>query len=471
MPDGPTPDGPTPEGGPPGTPPGAFQPPVREVLSVSELTRRVKEALEGALGSVWLSGEVSNLRRAPSGHVYLTLKDAEAQVRAVIWGSTARYLKRLPADGEQVLCRGRLSVYEARGEYQVVVDYLEPAGVGALYRKIEEVKARLAADGLLNPARKRLLPALVRRVAVVTSPTGAAVRDVLQVLGRLAPGIRVLVVPTLVQGPGAPAQIVAALGAAVQAPGGPPDAVILARGGGSIEDLMAFNDEAVARAIAACPVPVVAGVGHETDVTIADLVADLRAPTPSAAAEVVSSPWAEARARVTELTGRLAAGGRASVTSGHLRLERARRGPVDPAERLRRLIQRVDDLRLTLAARAARRLTAAGHALETLRVRLSGTSPAIALPGLRGRTGALSERGARALVARLARDRAKLSGISGQLEDLSPVAVLARGYAVARKGTAVLRDVEEVRVGDRVAVRLHRGELDCRVEETRPGGG
>jgi exodeoxyribonuclease VII large subunit len=449
----------------PGVAPGG-----REILTVTELTRRVKDRLEGGFPSLWITGEVSNLRRPPSGHVYLTLKDAGAQVRAVIWGSTARYLKRLPAEGEQVLCRGRLTVYEARGEYQVVVDYLEPAGVGALYRQIEAVKARLAADGLFEPARKRPLPALVRRVAVVTSPTGAAVRDVVQVLGRLAPGIRVLVVPTLVQGPGAPGQIVAALEAAVQAPGGPPDAVILARGGGSIEDLMAFNDEAVARAIAACPVPVVAGVGHETDVTIADLVADLRAPTPSAAAEVVSSPWAEARARVTELAGRLAAGGRAGVTSGRLRLERARRGLVDPAERLRRLIQRVDDLRLTLAARATRRLTAAGHGLETLRVRLAGASPAAALPGLGERTGVLSDRSARALRARLARDRTRLSGVSGQLEDLSPVAVLARGYAVARKGTAVLRDVRKVRVGDRVAVRLHRGEMDCRVEGTRPGG-
>jgi exodeoxyribonuclease VII large subunit len=443
----------------------------REILTVSELTRRVKDRLESGFPSLWITGEVSNLRRPPSGHVYLTLKDAEAQVRAVIWGSTARYLKRLPAEGEQVLCRGRLSVYEARGEYQVVVDYLEPAGVGALYRKIEEVKARLAADGLLNPARKRPLPALVRRVAVVTSPTGAAVRDILQVLGRLAPGIRVLVVPTLVQGPGAPAQIVAALGAAVQAPGGPPDAVILARGGGSIEDLMAFNDEAVARAIAACPVPVVAGVGHETGVTIADLVADLRAPTPSAAAEVVSSPWAEARARVTELTGRLAAGGRASVTSGHLRLERARRGLVDPAERLRRLIQRVDDLRAGLAAGALRRTTATGHGLATLGLRLAAAAPNAPLPRLRDRTRALGHRAARGLEAALLRDGQRLRELSGRLEGLSPVAVLARGYAVARKGTQVLRSASQARVGDRVAVRLFKGELDCRVEgrRTRPG--
>lgn len=439
----------------------------REILTVSELTRRVKGNLEGGFPSLWLTGEVSNLRRPPSGHVYLTLKDAEAQVRAVIWGSTARYIRHLPQEGEQVLCRGRLTVYEARGEYQVVVDYLEPAGVGALYRRIEEVKARLAAEGLLDPARKRPLPALVRRVAVVTSPTGAAVRDVLQVLGRLAPGMAVLVVPTRVQGAGAPGQIVAALAAAVQGPDGPPDAVILARGGGSIEDLMAFNDEAVARAAAACPVPVVAGVGHETDVTVADLVADLRAPTPSAAAEVIATPWAEARAKVTELAGRLSAGTRARLTAGALRLERGRRGLVDPAERLRRLIQRVDDLRLTLAARAQRRLTAAGHAVATLRVRLAAAAPSAPLPRLRERVQGLSHGAERALAERLGRDRARLGGLSGQLEGLSPVAVLARGYAVARKGEKVLRAAGEAKVGDRVAVRLHRGELDCRVEGRR----
>jgi exodeoxyribonuclease VII large subunit len=449
---------------PPGTEAGG---PAREILTVSELTRRVKGALEGVFPSLWITGEVSNLRRPPSGHVYLTLKDAEAQVRAVIWGSTARYLKRLPADGEQVLCRGRLTVYEARGEYQVVVDYLEPAGVGALYRRIEEVKSRLLAEGLLDPARKRTLPGLVRRVAVVTSPTGAAVRDVLQVLGRRAPGMAVLVVPTVVQGEGAPRQIVAALGLAVRGPGGPPDAVILARGGGSIEDLMAFNDEGVARAIAACPVPVVAGVGHETDITIADLVADLRASTPSAAAEVVSSPWAEARAKVTELAGRLAAGSRARLTIGRLRLERMRRGLVDPAERLRRLIQRVDDLRLTLAARARRGLMTGDHRLATLTVRLRAAAPSAPLPRLRDRVRALGHRASRAQAARLARDRGRLAGISGMLEELSPVAVLARGYAVARKGARVLRDAGETREGDRIAVRLHRGELDCRVEGRR----
>jgi exodeoxyribonuclease VII large subunit len=452
-------------GAAPGTAPGG-----REILTVSELTRRVKGALEGAFPSLWLTGEVSNLRRPPSGHVYLTLKDDQSQVRAVIWGSTARFLKRLPAEGTQVLCRGRLTVYEARGEYQVVVDYLEPAGLGALYRRIEEVKARLAAEGLLDADRKRPLPALVRRVAVVTSPTGAAVRDVLQVLGRRSPGMAVLVVPTLVQGPGAPGQIVAALASAVAGPDGPPDAVLLARGGGSIEDLMAFNDEAVARAIAACPVPVVAGVGHETDVTIADLVADLRAPTPTAAAEAVATPWAEARAKLTELSGRLAAGTRARLTTGHLRLERARGGLVDPAERLRRLIQRVDDLRLTLAARAQRRLTAGGHALATLRVRLAAAAPSAPLPRLRERVDALSHRSGRALSARLAGKRARLGGLSGELEGLSPVAVLARGYAVARKGEKVLRAASDAKVGDRVAVRLHRGELDCRVEgrRTRP---
>jgi exodeoxyribonuclease VII large subunit len=446
--------------------PGAFGPPAREILSVSDFTRRVKTALEGAFASLWLTGEVSNLRRAPSGHVYLTLKDAEAQVRAVIWGSTARYLKRLPADGDQVLCRGRVTVYEPRGEYQVVVDYLEPAGVGDLYRQFEAVKARLQAEGLFDPARKRPLPALVRRLAVVTSPTGAAVRDILQVLRRRAPGMAVLMVPAPVQGRDAPRRLIEALAAAVDH--GDCEAVVVARGGGSLEDLAAFNDEGLARAIAACPLPVVAGVGHETDLTIADLVADARAPTPSAAAELLSSPWVEGRARAEEHYGRLVNAMRAGLATRRLTAEAAGARLLDPAERLRRLIQRVDDLRLTLGALTARRLTAAQHAAGTAAARLAGASPAARIPLLSERTEALAARAGRAARGRLETARADLALLSGRLEGLSPMGVLARGYAVARRDGRVVTDAARVRAGDRVDVRLHRGELHTRVEGTSP---
>jgi exodeoxyribonuclease VII large subunit len=452
-----------PDGAPPGAPSGGG----RRILTVSELTREIKGALEGAFGAVWLTGEVSNLRRAPSGHVYLTLKDAGAQLRAVVWGSTARYLRHLPADGDQVLCRGRVTVYEARGDYQVIVDYLEPAGVGDLYRRFEEVKARLGAEGLFDPDRKRPLPALVRRVAVVTSPTGAAVRDILNVLGRRAPGMAVLVVPALVQGRDAPRQVIAALEAA--AGHGGLDAVVVARGGGSLEDLAAFNDEALARAIAACPVPVVAGVGHETDVTIADLVADLRAPTPSAAAELISTPWVEWRAHVERMRDRLALAARARLAERRLAVERARGRLVDPAEHLRRLIQRVDDLHATLGRLAFRRLGSARHGAEYARVRLLAASPGARLPHLAHRSDMLAARAERAMGVGLERAGARLAGASGRLEGLSPMNVLARGFAVARKDGQVLRDAARVRVGDRIQVRLHRGELDCRVEG-RPDG-
>jgi exodeoxyribonuclease VII large subunit len=447
--------------------------PSREILSVTELTRRVKETLEGMVGAVWLTGEVSNLRRPPSGHVYLTLKDDQSQVRAVIWGSTARFLKRLPAEGTQVLCRGRLTVYEARGEYQVVVDYLEPAGLGALYRQFEATRARLAAEGLFEPERKRPLPALVRRLAVVTSPTGAAVRDVLHVLGRRAPGMAVLVVPAQVQGRDAPRQVMAGLNAVRDLQEGEAegfDAVLVVRGGGSIEDLAAFNDEALARAVADFPVPVVSGVGHETDVTICDLVADLRAATPSAAAELVSAAWVAWAERLAASEGRMWNAVRGRLAARHLEVERARARLVDPAERLRRLIQRVDDLRLTLARLTARRLAAARHAAESARVRLGGASPAGRIAPLRERAESLGLRAERAARVRLERARAGLGTASARLEDLSPMGVLARGYAVARKDGRVLTRAADAAVGERVAVQLHEGTLHTRVEGTAPEG-
>jgi exodeoxyribonuclease VII large subunit len=464
------PDGPMPDGVPPEAPPEAPLGPAREVLTVSDLTRLVKEALEGALGTVWLTGEVSNLRRAPSGHVYLTLKDAAAQVRAVIWGSTARYLRQLPADGDQVLCKGRITVYEPRGEYQVVLDYVEPAGLGALYRRFEETRARLAAEGLFDAGRKRPLPALARRVAVVTSPTGAAVRDVLNVLGRRAPGLEVLVVPALVQGRDAPRQVIAGLAAvaALQAAGDALDAVLVVRGGGSLEDLAAFNDEALARAVAACPVPVVSGVGHETDTTICDLAADLRAATPSAAAELVSAAWVAWRERLEAVEGRLGKAVRGRLAARRLEVERARALLVDPAERLRRLIQRVDDLRLTLGRLTDRRLAAARHGLDTASVRLAGASPAARLAPWRERTGSLAVRAERAARVRLERSVARLAGASGRLEGLSPMGVLARGFAVAVKDGRVLRKAADAAVGDRVTVRLHEGTLHTRVEDASP---
>lgn len=392
----------------------------REILSVTELTRKVRTTIEGAFGAVWLTGEVSGLRVPASGHVYLTLKDANAQIRAVIWSSTARFLKSRPQNGDQVLCRGRLTVYEPRGDYQMTIDYLEPAGAGALYRQFEEICARLSAEGLFDAEKKRPLPPFPRRVALVTSDTGAALHDMLTVLGRRAPGLPVLLVPARVQGAGASHELVQALAEATAA--SEVDVIIIGRGGGSPEDLAAFNSESLARAIRSCPVPVIAGIGHETDITIADLASDVRAATPSAAAELVSAAWAQLGERITALERRLAAAITARLATLRLRLKNGLTGLSDPGERLRHIIQRVDDLTLRLG-HAESRLLMAAHA--------------------------------------------RLSGASGKLDELSPMAVLARGFAVVRKEGKPLTRIKGVMPGDPVDVRLSDGELACRVEQVK----
>ncbi|MFQ5508753.1 MAG: exodeoxyribonuclease VII large subunit [Leptospirillia bacterium] len=440
--------------------------PAREILSVAELTHRVRDTLQGAFGAVWLVGEVSNLAAPASGHVYLTLKDTEAQIRGVIWNSTARFMKDRPKNGDQVLCRGRITVYEPRGEYQLVIDYLEPAGVGALYRRIEALKAKLTAEGLLDKEIKKPLPALPQRVGIVTSATGAALHDVLTVLERRAPSISVLLSPTPVQGTDAPARIVTAIEALV-AHGGI-DALIVARGGGSLEDLMAFNDEGVARAIAACPLPVVAGVGHETDTTIADLVADVRAPTPSAAAEILSAPWVDLKDRIGELSAYLRQSLLSRLAEAHLKLDRVRAGLVDPRDRLRHLIQRVDDLRLHLQRGGRRRLERAAAAHHALALRLLAATPLTRVPQFKEKVHALHLRLTRAVRGKVRQDGARLAEVSGKLEELSPMGVLARGFALVRKDGRVLRSTDRVSTGDRVSVRLSRGALLCRVDEVHP---
>src|SRR6478672_4045896 len=283
-------------------------PPQRRVVTVSELTAAVREALETGFGDIWVEGEISNCRLWNTGHLYFTLKDSGAQIKGVMFRSAVRYLKFKPEDGLHVIARGRLGVYDPKGEYQIVCEHLEPQGLGALQLAFEQLKKKLQAEGLFDQARKRPLPSLPRKIGIVTSADGAALRDILKVLKRRAPNASVLIRPARVQGDDAVADIVTALRQIGKVPG--VDVVIVARGGGSIEDLWAFNEEKVARAIAACPVPVVAGVGHETDVTIADFVADLRAPTPSAAAEMVVAALDEFRARIDRLSGRLEAAAR-----------------------------------------------------------------------------------------------------------------------------------------------------------------
>jgi exodeoxyribonuclease VII large subunit len=447
----------------------APDPQPRRVLSVTELTVRIRDLLEAEFFEVWVEGELSNCRVWNTGHLYFTLKDRASQVKAVIFRSTLRYLKFKPADGLRVVARGRVSVYEPKGEYQLVCEHLEPHGLGALQLAFEQLKKRLQAEGLFDAARKRPLPALPRKIGIVTSLDGAAIRDVIKVLRRRYANAHLVICPARVQGEDAAPDLTRALRQIARVPG--VDVVIVTRGGGSIEDLWAFNEEVVARAISRVRVPVISAVGHETDVTIADFVADLRAPTPSAAAELVVSAKDQFCGRIDALEDRLRAATHARVQrlSRRVHMLDARpalagfRGRVAMRGRhaadLSNALGRV--VRASLAARERRRQQLdrqlasfdLGRRLAAIRTRL------VAADGrLRG---AVMERQHRAVV--------QLGAVAGRLDTLSPLAVLGRGYAAVWNAdkTVVLRDAESVSPGDRVHVTLARGELACDVVGTK----
>jgi exodeoxyribonuclease VII large subunit len=442
-------------------------PPVeRKIYSVSELTAGIRGLLESSFGEIWVEGEISNCKVWNSGHMYFTLKDGGAQVKGVMFRTSLRYLRFKPADGLHVVARGQLSVYEPKGEYQLACEHMEPRGLGALQLAFEQLKKKLHAEGLFERARKRPLPALPRRIGIVTSLDGAALRDILKVLRRRAPNASVLIRPARVQGDDAVADVVTALRQIGRVPG--VDVVIVARGGGSIEDLWAFNEEKVARAIAACPVPVVAGVGHETDVTIADFVADLRAPTPSAAAEMVVAANDEFCARIDRLTGRLRAAARADLQRrrGTVQLLSSRRGLAGFHARLAMRGRHAGELTHQLRAAVRGLADARARAYRGLRQRLEQRDLARHLASMRGRLGGADTRlSASAEVTRLRAD-ARFRALAGRLETLSPLAVLGRGYAVCWNAdrTAIVRSAATVTPGDRVHVTLANGEIDCKVE-------
>ena len=436
----------------------------RQVLSPSQLNTLARDLLEGAFPLVWVEGELGNLSRPGSGHLYFTLKDARAQVRCALFKPKSQWLNFVPREGLRVLARGRLTLYEARGDYQLILDSLEEAGEGALRRAFEELKAKLTAEGLFDEDRKRPLPAFVRRLAVVTSPSGAAVRDVLSVLARRFPLVEVDVLPVQVQGETAPAQIVSMLARAARSKRY--DAVLLASGGGSLEDLWAFNDERLVRAIAKMPVPVVSAIGHETDFSLSDFVADLRAPTPSVAAELLVPSRADLRVRLQGLHRRLV-----TLQTHHLRrdAQRADRAAI----RLHALRPRARlDLLCRRQAEAQRRLDAAWrkqfdrwlsqlrHADAVLRT----NKPERRLAQLRQRLDALQSRPRPALARRLQHDALRLRGLARSLETVSPLATVARGYAILRNDDGhVIRTVQDVRVGERLSARLADGTLPLRV--------
>jgi exodeoxyribonuclease VII large subunit len=430
----------------------------RTVYTVTELNGSVRLLLGSHFGTIWVEGEISNLAQPSSGHLYFTLKDRDAQVRCALFRGSARFLGFKPANGMQVLARAAVGLYEPRGEYQLTVDYLEEAGDGALRRAFDALKAKLAGEGLFEPARKKPVPVPPACLGVVTSPTGAAVRDILTVLKRRFPALPVIVFPVRVQGAEAPHDIARALQLAARA--GLCDALILARGGGSLEDLQAFNEEAVARAMAACPLPIVSGIGHETDFTIADWVADLRAPTPSAAAEAVSPDGAGWLARFARLEGRLRQQGRAALArpAQTLAFLDKRLRQAHPEKHMQRQAQRLDGLELRLR-RAG--LAAAGQPaarLRALEARLRSHPPALA--PLQARHEAARRRLDAAMDRRLELGRLALKAAAEQLHSISPLATLERGYAIAsRRDGGILRDSAEVAAGDPITIRLARGVL------------
>jgi len=395
--------------------------PARRILTISELTQKIKALLETNLYYVWVEGEISNLRSPVSGHIYFTLKDAGAQIRAVVFRNQAKFFKFKPSDGLHVICRGMVSVYQERGEYQLILDYIEPKGLGALQAALQQLKEKLAKEGFFDSDRKRPLPILPKKIGIVTSPTGAAIRDMLKVFGRRFADISILIYPVRVQGIESAREITEGIYELNQMKD--IDIIIIARGGGSQEDLWAFNEEIVARAIYKSKVPVVSAVGHEIDWTIADMVADLRAPTPSAAAEMVIRSKEEFIEKLIAINSQLRSMMIHRVDDQRILLHRLERGLIDPSRRLK-------EIRLRLGDVAGRLDIAVSHYIEMV--------------------------------------KKDYLHITERLNILSPLNMLARGYSITRKipSMVILRNSKDVSVGDDMNVVLAKGEIFCKVTKT-----
>ncbi|KAF1015799.1 MAG: Exodeoxyribonuclease 7 large subunit [Stenotrophomonas maltophilia] len=445
-----------------------MQPRSNDVFTPSQLNTLARDLLEGSFPAIWVEAELGSVARPASGHLYFTLKDARAQLRAAMFRMKAQYLKFVPREGMRVLVRGKVTLYDARGEYQMVLEHMEEAGEGALRRAFEELKARLEAEGLFAAERKRELPRHVRRLAVITSPTGAAVRDVLSVLGRRFPLLEVDLLPTLVQGNSAAPQITRLLQAADAS--ARYDVILLTRGGGSLEDLWAFNDEALARAIAASRTPVVSAVGHETDFSLSDFAADLRAPTPSVAAELLVLDQRDLALRLRRDAARMVQLHRHAMSKAMQRADRAllRLNAQSPLARLDALRQRQLELGRRLQAahtqRHERRAARVRHAAAVLR----GHHPHRQLETLQRRLAALAGRPQAALQRLMQRDALRLRGLARSLEAVSPLATVARGYSILTRSDdgALVRRVDQVRPGDALRARVGDGVVDVQVVAT-----
>ncbi|MAT49866.1 MAG: exodeoxyribonuclease VII large subunit [Porticoccaceae bacterium] len=434
----------------------------RQILTISQLNRRTRQLLETHFSLLWVRGEISNLACPRSGHWYFTLKDSDAQIRCAMFRNRNQLVSRQPKDGDQVLVRGRVSLYENRGDYQLIAEHLEPDGLGRLQQAYEMLRDKLAAEGLFAPERKRETPEYPARIGVITSPSGAAVRDILHVLARRAPWIPVTLYPTPVQGSEAPGKLIEAL--QIAADDGRCDVLILSRGGGSLEDLWAFNDERLARAIADCPIPVVVGVGHETDFTIADFVADHRAPTPSAAAEHTSPDMSHLKGDIDYFVEALQSAMGRQVRQWRQHLDGLRKRLRNPGDRLRDQAQHLDHLEIRLKGALNARLTDGRSRLRQAQARFAGLSPSrqvamkqLQLHNLSARLNSLQRQ-------RLTDYRKQLQGLASTLNAVSPLATLDRGYAIALdQQHRVVRSVEAVNIDDPLEVRLGDGQLRCRV--------
>ncbi len=439
----------------------------RRVFTVTELTVKIRDLLETEFVEIWVEGELSNCRQWTTGHLYFTLKDGSAQIRSVIFRSAVRYLKFTPTDGLRVVARGRVSVYEPRGEYQLVCEHLAPQGLGALQLAFDQLKQRLMEEGLFDTTRKRPLPTLPRKIGIVTSLDGAALRDIIKVLGRRYYNAQLVIRPARVQGEGAAIEIARGLEAIGRVPG--VDVVIVGRGGGSIEDLWAFNEEVVARAIALSPIPVISAIGHETDVTIADFVADLRAPTPSAAAEIVVKPKEEFSSRIDWLHGRLRASaeGRVQVFSRRVHVLSGRSAIAGFPARLVLRGRHAGELTHALTDGARAQLAGRQRRVQQLRSQLDTYDLGRRLATIRTRLVAADGRLRGAIATRRHSVDAQLGNCASRLDTLSPLAVLGRGYSVCWNAdrTRIVRDASTTAPGEQVRVTLAKGELACEILE------
>ena len=438
--------------------------PTRKTFTVAELNARIRDLLDSEFDDIWVAGEISGCRMASSGHCYFTLKDHDAQLRCACFRASLRYLKFKPQDGMAVLARGRIDVYEARGEYQLLVEALEPQGHGALQFAFEQLKKKLAAESLFDTSRKRAIPRLPRKIGVVTSPAGAAIRDIVQILSRRFPGLHIRIYPALVQGDGSIEAVCRAINYFSDSDW--PDVVIVARGGGSLEDLWTFNEEAVARAIAASRVPVISAIGHETDFTIADFVADLRAPTPSAAAELVICTRDQllGEIRTSEQKMLQFARYRVAMATRQLHEQGVERASAVLHRKIGRLQQRVDEFEYRLRNRVNAASSALGKRLAALTRRLRDLDLRLKVAAAQRRLEAADAAVVQLIRLGVTRAHGRLNPLIAHLTQLSPLRILERGYAiVSNESGRIVKEPAEAPEGSKIGVRLARGQIGARV--------